>query len=253
MASRVTNFLEWLSDAAVLVGPIIAAVLIGGWQVRTSNPKRRLVYEWRSTPLLAVDSAQSGIEVQVNQTTLKDPYLVHLRIWSDSRADIPSSCFDQNRPLSLDFDTPPLKIVDSQNSSILIGPNVKSPASGLCVLPGLIKKTDLSTVSFITEGQPNRFEHSDSLTDIDVVEAPKAASTPGVRYVLYNFPLLAVMLAMSSAALAMQLSEVRTFWHVMVLILIWAILSVGALVVIFWRAHKRGRRDRSALFMGPSV
>lgn len=64
------------------------------------NPKRRLEYWVESTRLVAAASESiKNLEIKVEGLDVRDPYLNTLALFSNSRADIPSSAFDAGKPI----------------------------------------------------------------------------------------------------------------------------------------------------------
>jgi len=159
------DFGQLLTYALGLLGAV--GGLIALLTYRRQFPKRRIQFSVSWSPLLNKDGDEAHVgdlEVTVRGTPLFDPYVGVLRVYSNSRADIPSSSFDAGSPLTFDFRTPlfststpdPADLKWSAN-----GTRIEIPAQ-------LIRKKSGLIATLIVEGKPSAVHVESPLVDIDV-------------------------------------------------------------------------------------
>ncbi len=167
---------QWYTSNGFLAGAGIAAtVLVGGAGVwityLVSIPRRQLLYSLQScTSLLnASADARKNIKIFHLGKELKDPHIVKISLSSKGRSDIPSSAFDQGRPIVLEVGVPivgqlptdvgagPAPTVDLQNTALSIGPD-------------LISKRQQIEFNLLTDGATSHLACESHLIDVKVRE-----------------------------------------------------------------------------------
>lgn len=159
------DFGQFLTYAFGVVGAV--GVVFAVLSYRRQFPKRRIQFSVTWSPLLNSDGDEAhvgGLEVTVRGTPLFLPYVGVLRVYSNSRADIPSSFFDGGSPLTFDFQTPlfststpdPADLKWSAN-----GTRIEIPAQ-------LVRKKSGLIATLIVEGKPSGVHVESPLVDIDV-------------------------------------------------------------------------------------
>jgi hypothetical protein len=103
----------YASSTALALFGILATLIVGGagaWiSYLVATPRYQLWYSLPlCTSLLAAPSGATMKDVKVyhKENELQDPHVLQIRLISRSRGDIPSSAFDQGRPLILDVGIP---------------------------------------------------------------------------------------------------------------------------------------------------
>ena len=167
---------QWYASGTFWAGAgAVVALLVGIAGAAISYivgyPRRRLFYMlWSSVPLIAgpKDSAKE-LEVKHLGTALKTPQLVEIGMISRGRKDIPSSAYDQGRPIRLDLGTPILDILkvanlpeSSQTPAIVID------GTALAVGPSLIAKGQRISVVVLTDSSHQKLSCSGSLIDVRI-------------------------------------------------------------------------------------
>lgn len=162
----------WIGIIVTAVG-VAATVGIGWWQVRKANPKRQISYAVEVTPLLADAAARDAVQVAVAGEALKNPHIVRLSVRSDSRVDIASDSFDQQKALAFDFGSPVQTLVDAEWSGIRL---TIGRGNVLEMEPQLIKPGDRASVSVIVDGAPEDIKVSKTLIDTKIVQSDNDTS-----------------------------------------------------------------------------
>ena len=157
------------SVVAVALSTIVIVSATGHF----SNPKRRLLY-WMPdvTPLLNSGRADLShdLEVRHNGHLLSEPHVVEVELVSRGRLDIPSSAFDQGKPLRMDVNA---KIIDLLKVTTMpvdrANPDFSINGSSLHVGPSLISKGQITVFSLLVDGPlPFLTCNEPSLIDVDV-------------------------------------------------------------------------------------
>ncbi|MEH3089184.1 MAG: hypothetical protein PGN24_06100 [Microbacterium arborescens] len=205
-----------------VVGVAITAI-VGVYTVITyyrANPKRRLEYAVEVVRLVAAPTAIENLDVRVNGLQIQDPHLVTLRVFSNSRADIPSDAFDAARSLVFRVEPGGALLLSETNEGIRIG-----PGSGygfdwaeFPVKPQLIKKRASGSITFVSAGLPGIvIEDGSPLIDISVRRVsppPEHASNPFAsrRLASLSMAILAALSIVSAASITALVIDVITKW-----------------------------------------
>ncbi|MEV6904959.1 hypothetical protein [Amycolatopsis sp. NPDC051372] len=118
-------------------------------------PRRRLTYTVLSDIPLLSRSVSGSLEVRHEGRVGDDPRVVTVVLVGSGRQDIPSSGFDQGRPLVLDFAVPIVELLTAQSASpsLVPAPQVRMDTTALLVGPSLISKRHVLTYSVLVDGQ----------------------------------------------------------------------------------------------------
>lgn len=178
-----TSGLFW-GVVGALIG--LAALLVTVIIWRFGAPWRVLIYGMPvSTSLLTRSSggfglASSGLKMRYKRRALSDPHVVTLSVNSQSRRDIGSADFDQNRPLVFDVGAPIRAVVGDGP----IGPAadvVSISGSTVQLKPMLIHQGLVLQIDLLIDGPP-RLSCQDHLIDVKVRErTPEDAQRRRIR------------------------------------------------------------------------
>ncbi|MGU3358668.1 hypothetical protein ACLBWJ_15545 [Microbacterium sp. M4A5_1d] len=195
---------------------VAVTVIVGFYTVITyyrANPKRRLEYAVEVVRLVAAPTAIENLDVRVNGLQIQDPHLVTLRLFSNSRADIPSGSFDDGRPLVFRVEPGGALLLSETDDGIRFG---GSSGHGFewatfPITPQLIKKRASGSITFVSAGKPRIvIEDRAPLIDIEVRHvrpSPENAGNPFAprRLLLASIPAFAV------GAAALVVAAMATF------------------------------------------
>ncbi|MTE19734.1 hypothetical protein F0L17_11480 [Streptomyces sp. TRM43335] len=139
--------------------------------LRASNPKRRITYWMGDTPLLqSHHRLEGGLQVSRNGRTLADPRLVRIRMTNTSRRDVPSSAFDQSKPIRIGVGRPILESLGTESEPADAAPPQESVVgTELHIGPGRIGRNQSVTYLVLIDGEPTYSCHH-SLIDVTVEE-----------------------------------------------------------------------------------
>ncbi|RSS79503.1 hypothetical protein [Streptomyces sp. WAC06614] len=157
-------------------GAVVAALLVGAgtmWAaLRAANPKRRIEFWMKDTPLLRDHRTLSGhLEVLRNGSTLADPRLVRVLVRNSSRRDVASAAFDQGTPLRMNLGVPILDVLSTEvKPATAQAPPSAVDGSELRIGPGRIGRGSQVTYLLLVDGRPT-FSCQHSLIDVTVTEA----------------------------------------------------------------------------------
>jgi hypothetical protein len=100
----------WAAASVVVALAVGIATFLVTW-----SPRRRLLFSApAATPLLTSQTGIEDLEIRHHGRPLQDPHLVDVTLTARGRGDIPSSAFDQARPLVFDLNA---SIVDVLQTS----------------------------------------------------------------------------------------------------------------------------------------
>lgn len=164
---------------------MVATVTFGLWAVwvawRVAYPKRRLLYAMPvATRLLNAErDVRQGLEVRRGDQILSDPYVLEVTLVNQGRRDIPSSAFDQGRPLTLDVGVPVLDVLKTTSSPGHGLPSVTVEGTALKIGPDLISRRQKISFSLLVDGPDPKLRcPPPHPIDIDVREGePATAAT----------------------------------------------------------------------------
>lgn len=170
-----------LAGVLALVGAIFA---IAGYF--KANPKRRLEFSVAPQRLIA-DSLPEGstFRVEINGIEIRDPYLVRLSLFSNSRADIPSTAFDGAKPIRIRSEPGGALLLNEDVSgvggiSVSGGHGEGMEWAEFQINPQLIRKRSSVEVIFVTDGPPS-IAVTGELVDIEIAEVTAKAARVGLR------------------------------------------------------------------------
>jgi hypothetical protein len=149
-----------VSAVATIAGFLVAIVLY-----RRQFPKRHLRFAVSVTPLTG--PAYRDFELRYRGEAVNAPHLVTIWMRSASRADIPSSAFDANKPITFTFSQ---RVLGTSSPAlqeiawVLLG-------SQLSVPPQLLRPRAELEVSLVVEGKPKVWDLESPLIDIAVAES----------------------------------------------------------------------------------
>jgi hypothetical protein len=105
---------HWYSSETLWVQiGVGVALLIGVLTLLVTWVPRQRLYYWAppATPLLVPGLRETGLEIRHDGRQLVDPYLLEVTLTARGRRDIPSSAFDQGRPLVFDLGAGIVKVL----------------------------------------------------------------------------------------------------------------------------------------------
>lgn len=169
--------MDWSLLFAIVGATVGTLALVGvGFQVVSyfrDHPKRRIEYTVHSTRLVASKRKIDDMVVTVRGIQVNDPHLVTLNVYSNSRADIPSSAFDAGDPLRIRVAPGGALLLDESKNDGGIqidgghGENFEWAEFG--VPPQLIRKRSEGSIMFVSSGPPT-VSVTAPLIDVDVRE-----------------------------------------------------------------------------------
>jgi hypothetical protein len=133
--------------------------------------KRRITYEMPvSAPLMsAPPGVRTDLRVLHGDKELADPHLLAIRLVSRGRRDIPSSSFDQDRPLLIDVGIPIIAVLETTFApSEAPFPKVVAVGSELRIGPDLIRKRQAMDFLVLANGACARLSDQNPLIDVTV-------------------------------------------------------------------------------------
>jgi hypothetical protein len=150
---------HWYSSGGflALLGVVITLFVgvLGAWiTYRVGAVRYRLFYSLPAvTSLLAAPSGPMRKDIKVTYlgTELNDPYIFKIRLISRSRADIPSSAFDQDRPIVLNLGLPIISLLPTDENKDPL-PKIERDAGTLKIGPDLIGKRQEMIFAVLVDG-----------------------------------------------------------------------------------------------------
>lgn len=121
------------------------------------RPRRRLLY-WMSPvkPLLNTEGLRRELKVHRDTQVLRDPHVIQVGIFNQSRTGIPSEAFNGGRPLGLDVGAPIIEVLGPTSSPAdLPIPRTGFDGSTLKIHPDLITQRQTILFHLLVEG-PSR-------------------------------------------------------------------------------------------------
>lgn len=191
---------HWYSSNSFLaVAGIAATLLVGGLGVwityLVGTIRYKLFYGLPvCTSLLAAPSgaARKNIKVTHLGTELQDPYILIVRLISRSRGDIPSTVFDQNRPIILDVGAPIVALLPSDDIKDPL-PKFEYEGSMLKIGPDLIGKRQEMVFTILADGESAQLTSEAHLINGRVLEQPSSKQLrTKARWVSIVFGIIAV-------------------------------------------------------------
>ncbi|MFI7455646.1 hypothetical protein ACIBQX_49875 [Nonomuraea sp. NPDC049714] len=153
MNDPLPNILAALSLLATALGLFVS----GHWAIRRqTRPKRQLTFSLgRSSPLLA-DSGHSvtGLKISVNDVEVTHPVITILTITQTGWNDIPSSDFDQGRPIEISSSAPIVQVVDASPDKSPLGRSLTFSSGQITLGPELVRRGTEVELAILTDAEP---------------------------------------------------------------------------------------------------
>lgn len=150
-------------------------------------PKRRLLYAlWSATSMAAgLKGIASDLEVRHHGVVLKTPRILEIGLISRGRKDIPSSSYDQSRPIRLDVGTPILDVLGARSyPESCETPKITADGTFLLIGPSLIRKSQRISIPILIDGSEYHLKCQSTLIDVEV-SAWKARPASFNKVVIY--------------------------------------------------------------------
>ena len=166
---------SWYTSSAfwAAAGAVVALTVGALTVVLTSyyRPRGRLVYGLLSTePLLSAASPTSDLQILYNGQVVDYPQLVVIRLANEGGRDIPSSSFDEARPLILDLNVDIVTILRDASSLESEPLKIEVEGSRLNIGPGLIRRGDEIQLVILARGRGAHLTVQNPLMDVTVRE-----------------------------------------------------------------------------------
>ncbi|MGN9767452.1 hypothetical protein ACTMS2_20105 [Micromonospora sp. SD12] len=128
--------------------------------------KRELRIYWiPPTPLVASSGTKPvSMLFEIENRVLQNPYLTHIELHVGGRHDIKSSDFDQNKPITLNFDTTATLVTSSSE----LASAISSEGAHVNINPSLLRRGTQLSFDVVTESAPATITSSDHLIDTQV-------------------------------------------------------------------------------------
>lgn len=169
--------------------------------------RRTLTYSMPvSYPLLpAWPGMSSGLRVFHNGRALKDPHVYEIYLAVHGRKDIPSSAFDQGKPICLDIGVPIATLLEVTHDPAT-APIPKAQARNRCieVSPGLIRKRQTMSFTVLADGPDARLNCKSSLVDVRVKRQQEYDNRRGMfqRVLMWTIVILVAVWILSDPSAA---------------------------------------------------
>jgi hypothetical protein len=166
---------EILGIVGIVVG--IVAIITGVLAARRwGNRRRRLMFEFRSAPLIAAGSPdRSGLlKVTFRDIEVPDPHLLTIRLANVGPADIATDRFDAGRPLVIRLNCTMYGLTATSHPDAITSTAVG--AEGVIQLrPQLLCRGEERTIEAVVSGASDP-ELDSPLIDTDIVSGPAYAA-----------------------------------------------------------------------------
>lgn len=166
---------QWYSSGTfwAATGVVVTLVIGVATFLVTWVPRQRLYYRAPPvTPLLAHGTRGiADLEIHYEGRLLTDPHLLEVTLTARGRRDIPSSAFDQGRPLVFDLGAEIIKVLQVRcNSTTSPAPPVDHEGRTLRVGPELIGRRQTTTIAVLVDGDNPSLECTQSaLAQVTVI------------------------------------------------------------------------------------
>lgn len=207
-ASWWTSGTFWSAVIALAVGLLGAAI---AW-IGPRRGRRRLHYgtisETRLLPRhgLSEEVRSNLVLLHRGQPVGGDPYVVEIVLRGMGNRDIPSSSFDQGKPLRIHLGVPIIEQlqVNEDSKSAIPTPPIRAGDKSVEIGPGLVGRRQRISVSLLVDGRPHLRAES-PLPDIAVIKVDSPDATPSaipkyIKYLAIAFVLFYLLSQPSNAA-----------------------------------------------------
>lgn len=162
------------------VAAIIAGVLAAR---RWGTRRRRLLFEYTSTPLIPKGQTADFLKVTYRDFEVEDPHLVRLSLKNVGSVDVATAHFDAGRPLTVALHCTMYGVTSTSHPAATESPAVGTEAS-VKLRPTLLPRGQGWVVEAVVGGLP-RPEVVSTLVDTDILDKPTfnsqlSHSLPGV-------------------------------------------------------------------------
>jgi hypothetical protein len=158
----------WTAIAAIVAIATLLGTLIGIVQAYRST-RRSIAYGMLiSAPLVsAPPGVEPGLSVLHRGRELADPRVLRIRLTSKGHRDIPSSFFDQGRPLCIDVGIPVVALLQASfEPKSEPSPKVEADGTTLKIGPSLIRKHQAMTFTVLADGSDVLLAFQNPLIDV---------------------------------------------------------------------------------------
>lgn len=235
--------LFWTVVAAVVGALALVGVVFAVIGYYRDHPKRQLEITIKSRRLVQ-STSKVTLEVKVGGIDVPDPYLVEVRLASNSRADIASSTFDAGRNLKIRVQPGGAFVLGEGRAD---GGIQVSGAHGegwdqaeFVIAPQLIRKGSTLALDFISNGTPNVMVDS-PLIDVPVVDV---TNRPKGREVLWAWAIVIFAALMAGLIIATPFTAPESetpLWLTIVLACIYVAMLVLAATYLVHQLRWRRR------------
>lgn len=141
---------ELLSIVGIVVGVVATVAAAWKWGTR----RRRLLFTWRSTPLLPIDQAEHPwVQVTVHDFPVNDPHLVALTLRNVGPSDLATQHFDAGKPIRVELGcTRFWAVTRSTHPRATRMPSVGYDGGWIELRPLLLRRGEEWTVDAVVEG-----------------------------------------------------------------------------------------------------
>jgi hypothetical protein len=163
-----TSDLMW-TVVSTLVGLVVG--VLGAWAtLRSSSPKRQVIYGISSTTQLLSGVGVQGVSVTHNGSPLAIPYAVTLVIHNSGRHDIVSNMFHNDESVDFEFGNMVVAVLSVQSEpSTTVAPSVEqTDYSTVSLLPCRLARDQKVHVHLLFDGPPSSLRVASSLVDVEV-------------------------------------------------------------------------------------
>ncbi|MFJ6167896.1 hypothetical protein ACIQH6_22435 [Micromonospora orduensis] len=158
-----------LAIIAIAVG-VLAIVVSALAARRWGTRRRRLLFEYSSTPLISKGQTPDLLKVTYRDFEVQDPHLVRLSFRNVGPVDVATAHFDAGKPLTVNLHCTMYGITSTSHAAATESPPVGGEAI-VKLRPTLLPRGHEWVVETVVGGEP-RPEVTTSLIDTDVLDKP---------------------------------------------------------------------------------
>jgi hypothetical protein len=147
---------HWYTSGTLWAVLAVVASLVVGVPtfLVTWAPRQRLLYGAApATRLLTTGTSLDNLEIRHRGRPLANPHLLDVTLTNRGRRDIPSSAFDQGRPLVFDVGAAILEVLQVRCDPMsALTPPTRHYGNALMIGPELISRSETITISLLVDG-----------------------------------------------------------------------------------------------------
>jgi hypothetical protein len=166
----------WTGAGAVVAAVAAAAAVATTKVTRAVGFPRGRLYCWlrAAAPLLTVPAGIDDLEIRYGVgSLLASPYFLTIELTSRGRKDIPTEAFDHGQPLTLDVNSPVVKVIQVLSEpETLQPPKITFTGTELRVGPNLIGRQQKITIMVLTDGGQPLLSCRSPIRDVEIMERP---------------------------------------------------------------------------------